>query len=159
MISLIASIGLNNELGKCGDLIWKIPDDMKFFKSTTMGHIVVMGYNTYKSLPSTLKGRKMIVLSRNNNIDNVEVVRDYKEIIKRYENSIDEVFIIGGASIYKKYLEYAKIMYLTRINDICKNADTFFPKFDLNAWNDTILHQNEYNGIKYKIHKYIKKSN
>lgn len=157
MISLIASVGLNNEIGKDKDLIWKIPDDMKFFKNTTIGHIVVMGYNTYKSLPAPLKDRKMIVLSRKNNIDDVEVVRDYKEIVDRYKDISEEIFIIGGASLYKEYLKYAKIMYLTRIQDRCIDADTFFPNFNLNEWNDEILSQDEYNGIKYKIHKYVKK--
>ena len=159
MISLIAAIGLNNEIGKDGDLIWRIPGDIEFFKNTTMGHVVVMGYNTYKSLPGPLRNRKMIVLSRSNYSSNVEIVRDYKEIIDKYENSNDEVFVIGGASLYKEYLKYAKNMYLTLIDEKCDDADTFFPVFDLNDWNDKMLSEDEYNGVKYKIYKFTRKSN
>ena len=81
MISMISSMGKNRELGRKNDLIWHIPKDMKFFKNTTMGHTVVMGKNTYNSLPGDLPGRKMIVLSTSAVLDNVEVVRDKKEIL------------------------------------------------------------------------------
>ena len=87
MISLIASIGNNNEIGKNGDLIWHIPADMKFFKNTTIGHVVVMGYNTYKSLPGPLKDREMIVISRNKTSNDVKIISDYKEIVDMYEKS------------------------------------------------------------------------
>lgn len=158
MISLIASIGKNNEIGINGDLVWHIPADMKFFKSTTINHIVVMGFNTYKSLPGPLKDREMIVLSKNRTSNDVKIIRDYKEIIDKYENSENEIFIIGGATLYKLYLEYAKRMYLTEIDSECKSADTFFPEFDKNEWNDEVLDESEHNKIKYKIHKYEKKN-
>ena len=108
MITLIASIGKNNEIGKNGDLVWHIKEDMKFFKNTTINHIVVMGFNTYKSLPGPLKDREMIVLSKNNNIDGIKIIRDYREIVDKYEDSEIEVFIIGGATLYEIYMEYAK---------------------------------------------------
>ena len=157
MISLIASIGNNNEIGKDGDLIWHIPADMKFFKNTTIGHIVVMGYNTYKSLPAPLKEREMIVLSRNYNSDDVKIIRDYKEIVDKYESSDSEVFIIGGATLYNLYLDYAKRMYLTHIDATCQNADTFFPTFNKDDWNYELLDDNEYKDVKYKIYKYDRK--
>ena len=157
MISLIASIGNNNEIGKDGDLIWHIPADMKFFKNTTIGHIVVMGYNTYKSLPAPLKEREMIVLSRNYNSDDVKIIRDYKEIIDNYESSDSEVFIIGGATLYNLYLDYAKRMYLTQIDASCQNADTFFPTFNKDDWDYELLDDNEYKDVKYKIYKYDRK--
>ena len=80
-VSMIAAVGKNLELGKNNDLIWHFKEDMKFFKNTTMGHTVVMGKNTYNSLPGDLPGRKMIVLSTSAVLDNVEVVRDKKEIL------------------------------------------------------------------------------
>ena len=92
MISLIASIGKNNEIGKNGDLVWHIKEDMKFFKNTTINHIVVMGFNTYKSLPGPLKDREMIVLSKHNNIDGIKIIRNYKEIVDKYKDSEIEVF-------------------------------------------------------------------
>lgn len=157
MISLIASIGNNNEIGKNGDLIWHIPADMKFFKNTTIGHVVVMGYNTYKSLPGPLKDREMIVISRNKTSNDVKIISDYKEILDMYEKSDIEVFIIGGAILYNLYLEYAKRMYLTHIDSICSDADTFFPTFNKNDWNCEVLDENEYKDIKYKIYKYDRK--
>ena len=74
MISMISSMGKNRELGRKNDLIWHIPKDMKFFKNTTMGHVVVMGKNTYESLPGDLPGRKMVVLSFDKIVGNVETV-------------------------------------------------------------------------------------
>lgn len=158
MISLIASVGNNNEIGKDGDLIWHIPADMKFFKNTTIGHIVVMGYNTYKSLPAPLKDREMIVLSRNNNCDDVKIIRDYREIIDKYEDNEIEVFIIGGASLYNLYIDYAKRMYLTHIDCTLDDADTYFPTFNKDDWNYEILNEDQYKDIKYKIYKYDRKN-
>ena len=158
MISLIASIGKNNEIGKNGDLVWHIKEDMKFFKNTTINHIVVMGFNTYKSLPGPLKDREMIVLSKHNNIDGIKIIRNYKEIVDKYKDSEIEVFIIGGATLYEIYMEYAKRMYLTEIDATCKDADVFFPSFNRNDWNDQVLNENEHNKVKYKIHKYERKN-
>ena len=157
MISLIAAIGNNNEIGKDGDLIWHIPAGMKFFKDTTVGHIVVMGYNTYKSLPGPLRDREMIVLSRDKISNDVKIIRDYREIIDKYETSDIEVFIIGGATLYNLYLDYAKRMYLTHIDSACQNADTYFPTFSKSEWNSELLDENEYKDIKYKIYKYDRK--
>ena len=131
MISMIASVGKNRELGKDNNLIWHIPDDMKFFKETTMGHVVIMGLNTYKSLPTKLKDRKMAVISDVEIDDNeIEVFKDIDSVIDKYGNSKQEVFIIGGASIYKQFIEYANRLYLTEIDDVCSKADTFFPRFN-----------------------------
>ena len=156
MISMIAAIGKNNELGKKNDLIWHIPDDMKFFKETTFNHTVVMGYNTYKSLPGPLKDRNMIVISDKED-KLVETINDPKEIVDKYLNSKEEIFIIGGASIYKYFIDYAKNLYLTEINAKCNDADIFFPKFNKRYWKNTILKKDTYKNIKYSIHKYTKK--
>ena len=157
MISMIAAIGKNNELGKDNNLIWHIPNDMKFFKNTTINHTVVMGYNTYKSLPSPLKDRHMIVISKRHNDNLVEVVKDPQDIIDRYLSSDIEIFIIGGSSLYKYFLKYAKNLYLTEIDDICTNADSFFPNFDKSLWDDTLIDSFQYNNIDCKIHKYTRK--
>ena len=157
MISMIAAIGKNNELGKDNSLIWHIPNDMKFFKNTTINHTVVMGYNTYKSLPAPLKDRHMIVISKNHNIDEIEIIKDPQEIVDKYLDNNIEIFIIGGASLYNYFLDYAKNLYLTEIDDTCIEADAFFPTFDKNMWQDNILEEDTYKDIKYKIHKYTKK--
>ena len=160
MIGMIAAIGKNNELGKDNKLIWSIPNDMKFFKKTTMGHKVIMGMNTYKSLPSSgLPGREMIVLSRTKreDTDKVKFVTNILEIVSKYGDSSEEVLIIGGASIYSKFLPYCRYMYLTEINMECMNADAFFPNFDKGNWDFSLLEEGNFNSINYKIKKYVRK--
>lgn len=156
MISMIAAVGKNYELGKDNQLIWHIPEDMKFFKDTTLGHIVVMGWNTYKSLPGPLKDRHMVVISKRHEDNSIKIVNDPQEIVNKYYDVEDEIFIIGGASLYKYFLEYAKNLYLTEIDDTCLEADSFFPIFNKNEWEDNILREDTYKDIKYKIHKYTK---
>ncbi len=131
MISMISSVGRNGELGKKNNLIWRFSRDMKFFKETTMGHTVVMGYNTYKSLPGDLPGRHIIVVSFES-VDGVETVNGIDTIIKKYKDTDEEIFICGGASIYRQFMPYADKLYLTEIEAEDAEADTFFPEFDVN---------------------------
>ena len=158
MISMISSVGKNGELGRKNELIWHIPKDMKFFKNTTMGHVVVMGKNTYESLPGDLPGRKMVVLSFDKIIGNVETVYSVEEILDKYLDKDEEVFIIGGASIYSQFIKYANKLYLTEIDDECSDADTFFPEFDKNEWDREVVDTGNYNGINFEMCKYIRKS-
>ena len=160
MISMIAAIGKNNELGKDNKLIWNIPRDMKFFKEVTMDNTVIMGMNTYKSLPNCLlPGRKMIVITNELQQDNdkVDFVYSIEEILDRYKDSPDNVFIIGGASIYNSFIEYSDCMYLTLINDECLDADCYFPSFNENDWNVSEILSDNYENIEFKICKYERK--
>jgi len=160
MIGMIAAIGKNYELGKDNKLLWHVPNDMKFFKRTTMNHKVIMGMNTYKSLPSTgLPGREMIVLTRQKteNTEKVKFVSDINQIIDKYLESEEEVLIIGGASIYKQFLPYVKYMYLTELDFECLEADVYYPKFDKTDWHSNLLEEGNSNNINYKIYKYIRK--
>lgn len=157
MISMICSVGRNNELGKGNKLIWHIPKDMKFFKEMTMGHVVVMGRKTYESLPGDLPGRKMVVLSSSKKIENVTVVSSIEEVLDKYKDSSEEVFIIGGNTLYKEFIKYANKMYLTEIDDECNEADTYFPKFDKSKWNKKIIYEDVYKDINFKMCEYIKK--
>lgn len=156
MISMISSVGKNRELGKKNGLIWHFKEDMKFFKETTMGHTVVMGFNTYKSLPGDLPGRHIIVVSFDL-VDGVDVVNGIEPIIEKYKGSEEEVFICGGASIYKQFLPYADKLYLTEIDDEDDEADTFFPEFDKNEWNKTFIEESSQNNINFKMYLYERK--
>lgn len=158
MISMICSVGKKMELGKNNQLIWHIPKDMKFFKETTMGHPVVMGKNTYLSLPGDLPGREMIVLSFDKINGNVETIDNIQVILDRYLKSSSEVFIIGGASIYAQFIDYANTLYLTEINDVCDDADTFFPNFDVNMWNREVIDMGSYKNIDFEMCKYTRKN-
>ena len=157
MISMIASVGKNRELGKKNGLVWRISADLKYFKNTTMGHKVVMGYNTFKSLPGDLPGREIIVLSYNKVEGNVKTVHSIEEVLNRYLDSKEEIFICGGASLYNQFIDYADKLYLTEIMDTDNEADTFFPKFNKRKYSKIILDAGEDNGIKYKMCLYEKK--
>jgi len=158
MISMICSVGKNRELGKNNELIWHIPRDMKFFKETTMGHVVVMGKMTYSSLPGDLPGRDMKVLSFDKIDDEkVETIYSVEEVLDRYLSIEDEVFIIGGASLYNQFLKYANKLYLTEIDDSDNEADTFFPVFDKCEWNRILVNSGEHKNIKFEMCIYERK--
>ena len=153
MISMICSVGKNRELGKKNGLIWHFKDDMKFFKDMTMNHKAIMGLNTYKSLPGDLPGRHIIVISFEP-VDDVEYVTSLEPIIEKYQNSDEEVFICGGASIYRQFLPYASKMYLTEIDASDDEADTFFPEFDKKEWKKTLLEEHTAKDIDFKMFLY-----
>lgn len=153
-IIIICAIGKNNEIGKNNNLIWHLPKDLKFFKEKTLNKTVVMGYNTYKSLPNKLKDRNMIVLYE----DEIEGVKTYpNEYIMVQELDDDEIYIIGGSSLYNSFISIADEMYLTEINATDINADTYFPKFDKRNWNSTSLGKESDNNIEYEFKHYIRK--
>jgi len=153
-LSIIAAVGKNNELGKNNDLIWRFKDDMKFFKEMTMGHHMIMGRKTFQSLPKLLEGRKHLVLTRSR-IEfpkEVDVYRSVEEFLAAYQDREEEIFDIGGATIYKELLEYANKLYLTEIESEDKDADVYFPKFDKKNFDRSELtnFQDEKTGISYK---------
>ena len=157
-ITMIAAIGKNNELGKDNNLIWKLKEDMHFFKENTIGKPIVMGINTFNSLPKLLPHRKHIVLTHQNlKIDNVLIYHDMNELLNYINSKNEEIMIIGGASIYKLFLDYANKLLLTEIDDEEKNADVYFPNFNKNEWNYNIIKEVEEDNIKYKHVRYLRK--
>lgn len=156
--SIIAAIGKNNELGKNNGLIWHLPNDLKFFKEMTTGHTIIMGKNTFNSLPKLLPNRHHVVLSKSSDFpDLVEVFHDINDLKQKYDNENEEEFIIGGGRMYNLFIKYADKLYLTEIDAEDKNADTYFPEFDKNEWTREILKDNEDNGIKYSHVLYKRK--
>lgn len=157
-LSLIVAIGKNNELGLNDNLIWNLKGDMHFFKETTIGHTVIMGNNTFKSLPCLLPNRHNIVITDNTNYHpkGVTIFCNIKEVLKYVEKSKDECFVIGGASIYKQFLEYCDTLYITEIDDSHK-CDVYFPKISKEEYEKEVLKENIENNIKYRFVKYIKR--
>ena len=156
--SIIAAIGKNRELGKDNDLIWHLPNDLKFFRQVTSNHTIVMGRNTFESLPRMLPNRKHIVLtSRDGLPSEVEVYRELKQILEKYKDTEEEIFIIGGASIYTQFLEHSSKLYLTEIDAEEETASVYFPEFNQQQYDREVLQENEDNGISYKHVLYIKK--
>lgn len=156
MISIIAAIGKNNELGLNNDLIWHLPNDLKFFKEKTLNQNIVMGYNTFVSLGRVLPSRKHIVLSFEKVRLPLEVIQfNNLEDLNNYIKDKD-VFIIGGASMYKQFIDKADRLYLTEIDNTHK-ADVYFPNFDKSLFDKKILGTNSDNGINYTFTLYERK--
>ena len=156
MISIIAAIGKNNELGLNNDLIWHLPNDLKFFKEKTLNQNIVMGYNTFVSLGRVLPSRKHIVLSFEKVKLPLEVIQfNNLDDLNNYIKDKD-VFIIGGASMYKQFIDKASRLYLTEIDNTHK-ADVYFPNFDKSLFDKKILGTNSDNGINYTFTLYERK--
>lgn len=157
MFSIIAAIGKNRELGKDGDLVFHIKEDMKYFRDTTKGHKIVMGRKTWESLPGKLPDRENIVISRHP-VDDADVtITDLDEFIAQNENTDEEIFVIGGGMVYATFLDHAKNLYLTEINAPAPTADTFFPDFDKSKFKKTIIKKGSEDDLTYAFAKYTKK--
>ncbi len=139
---MISAMSENRVIGKDNDLPWHLPDDFKFFKETTKGHIVVLGRKNYESLPHKfrpLPDRTNAILTRNKgyNADGAIIFHTLADIFEyAKKNNEDELFIIGGGEIYKMGLEFCNRIYLTEIDAIIE-GDTFFPEFDKSIWKET----------------------
>ena len=130
-LKLIVAIGKDGAIGKQGSLIWRIPSDLKRFKSLTLGHPVIMGRKTWESLPKRpLPGRKNIVLTRQKDF-NAEGAYRAGSIEEAIAIAGGEAFIIGGAEIYKVFLPLVSELDLTIVDAVCPDADAFL-NIDLN---------------------------
>ncbi len=151
LISIIAVIGKNRELGKDNKLLWHIPEDLKRFKQLTLGHPIIMGHTTYKSIGRPLPGRTNIVISRNHDLDlkNCLLAHSIEEAIAKAKNiDQEEIFIIGGGKIYTQTINLADRLYLT-IVAATADADTFFP--DYHQFTKIIsCHSGQSGNLKYK---------
>lgn len=149
MLSLIAAIGKNYELGKGNDLIWHFKEDMKFFKDTTMGAAVIMGRKTFESLPKALPGRKNIVITKSADY-NPEGATVVHNIADALVEAGDNAFVIGGASIYKALLPQCDSLYLTEIDAGCSDAEVFFPQFDKSLYSREKLAEYDIDGVHFE---------
>lgn len=163
----IAAIAENRAIGKDNDLIWSLPDDMKFFKETTLNKVVIMGRKNFESIPHKyrpLPKRINIVLTRKDDYQ-AEGALIYNSIEKALEFCKSEghqhVFVIGGGQIYKLALEkdLVDIMYLTRVHESF-DADSFYPEFDEAEWEKEVLSdhpKDERHDYSFTIEKWSKK--
>ena len=154
MFSIIAAVGKNRELGKDNQLIFRIKEDMDFFRDTTTGHTVVMGYNTWKSLPGKLKDRRNLVVSYTEVPEADETITDLDIFINEHQDSKEEIFIIGGGMIYKTFLPYARHLYLTEIDATDHSSDTFFPDFDKSKYSREVIKKGKDHDLSYTFVKY-----
>ena len=154
MFSIIAAIGKNREIGKNNQLIFHLKEDMDFFRKTTLNHRVVMGLNTWNSLPSKLKDRQNIVISPVDLTGPDVVIQDLEQFITDNKDTNEEIFIIGGGMIYQAFLPYVKKLYLTEVNATDPNATVFFPEFDKSKYDKIVLKEGSENGLNFQIVQY-----
>lgn len=139
MISIIGAVAENGVIGKNNDLPWKIPADLSYFSKTTKGRPVIMGLNTFKSIFSRigkpLPGRKNIVLvfEKDPSLVGCEQATSLNEAFNLANSKDQEVFVIGGASIYKQSIDLADKLYITRIH-ASPEGDTYFPEINAKEW-------------------------
>lgn len=134
MISIIAAIGENRELGKDNKLLWNISEDMERFRGITTGHPVIVGQNTFESIGRPLPDRVNIILTKDEGYkaDGAFVAHTPEEALQvaQYESPGTEIFVIGGAMVYKTYMPFVHKLYLTIVHATFKDADTFFPPYE-----------------------------
>lgn len=157
MISMIAVVGKNREIGYKNKLLWNIPEDMDWFKKMTLGSTVIMGDKTLKSIGGPLPNRNNIVLSldKDYKAKGCIVSNSLKKTLDWANKQKDEVFVIGGGMIYKLALPFVDRLYITLVDD-SPQADTFFPDYsDFSR----ILYkrESENNGLRYTFLKLEKK--
>lgn len=162
MIKMIAVVGKNLELGKAGSLVFDIPSDLEFFKTQTLGKTVVMGSTTFNSLPFKLPGRKHIVLSYDDNfnkdVTDVKVIYNKEDLFELCDEleKTEDIYIIGGGSIYKMFLDKADEIILTEVYAECKDADVYFPEFDKTKYIKKEIGSGSDNEIEYAHAVYTK---
>jgi dihydrofolate reductase len=153
MISIIVAVSEDWGIGKDNELLWHISEDLKRFKRLTTGNTIIMGKKTWESLPRRpLPGRKNIVLTDNlkESIENAITAYSIEDSLSKCDPS-EEIFIIGGGSIYRQFMPFADRLYITHVHKKAP-ADIYFPEIDLKIWE--IKEKEEYsaegeNGIPY----------
>jgi dihydrofolate reductase len=136
-ISIIVAASINNCIGKQNKLPWHLKSDLQYFKKLTTNHCIIMGRNTFESIGKPLPNRVNIVLTTDRNFTaNGIVVRhqlqDALDYAKKW--NMQEVFIIGGATVYEQSMEIANKIYLTKVDTIVENGDAFLPELDTKKW-------------------------
>ena len=159
MRTIIVAVAKNNVIGIQNKLPWHLPEDLKHFKEKTLNKTVIMGRKTFESLPENfrpLPKRENIIITRQNfNFPNIKTANNLNSA---FEMASHEIFIIGGASIYKEAINLVDCLEITEI-DLEINGDAFFPKIDFNIWE---LKKSEnhisQNGIAFAFKTYFKKT-
>jgi len=133
-LAVIAAVAKNGAIGKDNKLLWRLRDDMQLFVKTTTGHAVIMGRKTFESLKGPLPKRQNIVITRqvNYEADNVEIAHNMDDAIALVKG--ETAFVIGGGIIYAEAMNLADKLYISHVDDLVHDADTFFPEVDYEQW-------------------------
>jgi dihydrofolate reductase len=135
IVSIVVARSENNAIGKNNQLLWYLPADLKHFKNITTGHTVIMGRKTYDSVGKPLPNRRNIIITRQNiTIDGCEVVKSIEDALVLCADE-EEVFIVGGAEIYRQSIHLTNRIYLTIVHQKF-DADSFFPEINYDEWEE-----------------------
>lgn len=163
MISLLLAMDRKQGIGYQNDLPWYIPEDLKYFKKVTMGHTIVMGRKTFESIGRALPGRKNVVITRDESFEapeGVKVIHSLDRLIDLHHASPnEELFVIGGAEIFRQVLPATHRLYITFIDAEYK-SDTFFPTINWEEWKMIDCFEGEQTkevGVHYEFRVYEKK--
>jgi dihydrofolate reductase len=137
-LSLIAAVAANGVIGRAGQLPWHLSDDLRRFKQLTIGHTIVMGRRTWESIGRALPGRRTVVVSRQADYrvdtEGVQVATCLTDALRMADSAgDDEVFVVGGAALYREALDSADRLYLTRVRANVE-GDTYFPDIQWGEW-------------------------
>lgn len=156
-VNIVACIGENGEVGRDNRRIWDLKSYMEYVLEITRGKIVVMGSNTFASLENNMNGRSKIVLSRKHDYSVFSDCICYNDPVELLLDINDDIYVLGGASLYSEFIEYADNLYLTTVFDTCALADCYFPYYKKEKW----VKENSYFGteveFKYSRSKYVRK--
>ena len=138
-LSIIVAVAKNGAIGRDNQLLYHLPNDLKHFKELTTGHTIIMGRKTFDSLPKgALPNRRNIVLSRQESLhfENAECYRSLEDALMQCDYT-EDIYIIGGAELYKQTIGLASRIHLTLIDDTPQDADAFFPTLNQEEWMET----------------------
>lgn len=163
IISFVVATSINNAIGKGNQLLWHLPADLKFFKSVTMGHPVVMGRKTFESIGRALPGRKNVVITRDplynqDKKHDLLVVASVEEALEKLKGE-EQVDVIGGGEIYKQTMDIVNVIYRTLVHTVI-DGDVYFPEIDENkfelVWEEKHF-ADEKNKFDYTFQKFVRK--
>ncbi|MFZ5558015.1 MAG: dihydrofolate reductase [Pseudomonadota bacterium] len=148
-ISILVAVARNGVIGADNRLPWHLPDDLRYFKRLTTGHCVIMGRKTYDSIGRPLPNRRNVVITRQSGlrIDGAEVVHSLDEALAACGGD-DEIFVIGGAEIFRQILDRADRLYLTELMREY-DGDVFMPEYDRTQWRETSRDKRCADGLEY----------
>ena len=154
MLSIIVAFDQRRGIGKQGWMPWSLPQDLRLFKQRTAGHALIMGATTFLGLPRPLAGRHTYVINEVplQQHDDVTYIIDLPAFLAEQRLSSEEVFVCGGASIYKQALPFCEKMYISHVHGIYP-ADTYFPEFDYDDW--VVVNSEEYEG--FTVKEYVRR--
>lgn len=160
-INIIAAVSRNMAIGSDNKLLYWLPNDMRRFKALTTGNTIIMGRKTFESLPKgALPNRRNIVLSRSvNSLPGAEIFADLDSALDTCRAD-EDIYIIGGESVYRQAMSFAERLCLTEIDDFSEKADAFFPVVNLEEWQEVWSESHdidEKHAYRYRFVDYIRK--